>query len=332
MGAMPRLALLLTTLIWGATFPATKAALEQLPPFSFLFIRFLIGLGLGLLFVLAWRRRLYTDRQTIQLSAIAALLMFLGYAFQTIGLRYTSASNSAFITALYVVLVPLFLRRFEPRTWISACLAVIGLWLLINPPLELNASHPLAWIRLINPGDLWTLACAAAFAGHIACLESYTRRSDGQSLFVWQLVFMTVALGPMMWLEVTLEASKAASGLPALPFSSSSLTSPSVIIALLVCGLLATVAFAVQIWAQRLLPAHRVALIFSLEPAFAAWLAWYFLGEHLDLLAWLGSALILSAVIFGAMRQGERPVPSREVATGVCDATNKVRNAMNKER
>jgi drug/metabolite transporter (DMT)-like permease len=323
---MPRVALLLTTLIWGATFPATKAALEQLPPFSFLFIRFLIGLGLGCLIVLAWRGRVRADRVTLQLSAIASLLMCLGYVFQTIGLRYTSASNSAFITALYVVLVPLFLRRFEARTWVSACLAVVGLWLLVNPPLELNATHPFAWIGLINPGDLWTLACAAAFAGHIACLESYTRRSDGQSLFVWQLVMVTVALGPMMWLEVSAEASKAASGLPVLPFTTSSLLAPTVIVALLICGVLATVAFAVQIWAQRLLPAHRVALIFSLEPAFAAWLAWYFLGEHLDLMAWFGSALILSAVIFGAIRPSERslPVTSEPVAATHSDSVRPV--------
>lgn len=300
---MPRLALLLTTLIWGATFPATKAALEQLPPFAFLFIRFLLGLALALLFVLVWRGGLRADRLTLKLSAIASLLMFLGYAFQTIGLKYTSASNSAFITALYVVLVPLFLRRFEARTWISACLAVVGLWLLVHPPIELSAAHPFAWIGLINPGDLWTLACAAAFAGHIACLESYTQRSDGPSLFLWQLVFVTVTLGPAMWLEASLGATS-------LPFALASLTTLTVIVALVVCGVLATVAFAVQIWAQRLLPAHRVALIFSLEPAFAAWLAWYFLDEHLDLMAWIGSALILIAVIFGAIRPGERTVPA----------------------
>jgi drug/metabolite transporter (DMT)-like permease len=296
---MPRLALLLSTFVWGATFPATKAALEQLTPFAFLFVRFLIGLLVGVGIALLWQGRLRGDRTTLRLSAIASVFMFLGYALQTVGLRYTSASNSAFITALYVVLVPLILRRFETRTWISASLAMLGLWLLVDP--TIMPSPEVIW------GDLLTLASAFAFAAHIACLESYTRRSDAVSLFVWQLVLVTAAMVPAWWLETWLQASAVTAW---------SVT-PTLMMGLLVTGVLATGAFAVQIWAQRLLPAHRVALIFSLEPAVAAWLSWYFLGERLDATAWLGSALILTAVVLGAARPGvfdrrkeEEPVPT----------------------
>ena len=63
---------------------------------------------------------------------------------------------------------------------------------------------------------------------------------------------------------------------------------------------LATLAFAVQIWAQRLVPAQQVALLFASEPVYAAWLSWYFLGETLDVQGWIGSALILLAVVIGA--------------------------------
>jgi drug/metabolite transporter (DMT)-like permease len=278
---MPRLALLLSTLIWGATFPATKAVLEQVPPFSFLFVRFLIGLGVAWMVfrLLGWRLR--SDRATLRMSAIATVFLFVGYATQTVGLRYTTASNSAFITALYVVLVPVFMRRFEPRTWLAAGLATAGLWLLVNPTVALNR------------GDLLSLACAAGFAAHIVCLESYARQGDGRSFFFWQLVLVTGLMSPAM----AIEAPDAASFAPTVVL----------VVALVVTGGFATGAFAVQVWAQQRLPAQQVALIFSLEPAYAAWLAWYFLGERLDSEGWLGSALILIAVLIGAAWPVRRP-------------------------
>ncbi len=271
---MPQLALLVSTLIWGATFPATKAVLDQIPPFSFLFLRFLLGMLLTVGVFLMLRNRFRLDRALLRRSAIATVFLFLGYALQTVGLQYTTASNSAFITALYVVLVPLFLRRFQTHTWVSAGLAVVGLWFLLDPAVS------------INLGDLLTVGCAAAFAGHISCLESYTRQGNSFAFFVWQLIFVTAALVPAMLIES--------------PASASFAPSEILFLALTVTGVLATGAFAAQIWAQRLLPAQKVALIFSLEPAFAAWLAWYFLGEHLTQSGWLGSGLILAAVVFGS--------------------------------
>jgi drug/metabolite transporter (DMT)-like permease len=288
---MPRLALLLSTVIWGATFPATKAVLGQLPPLGFLFVRFVLGTVIGVGIVLLWQRRLDVDRTTFRLSFGLGVVMFLGYALQTVGLGSTSASNSAFITALYVVLVPLLLRRFDLRSLGPAALAMAGLWLLVNPSFRATADPPLG----VNVGDVLTFACAAAFAAHIALLEGYVQRADARSLFAWQLVFVTAALGPAAWLEswfVSAPLKSAAAWSP----------TPALVMGLLVNGVLATGAFAVQMWAQRLLPAQRVALIYSLEPVFAAWLSWWFLGEHLDMMAWIGSGLILSAVLLGTLR------------------------------
>ena len=272
---MPQLALLLTTFIWGATFPATKAVLEQIPPLSFLFVRFLVGAALALAVVLILKIRLRMDRVTLRMSVIATIWLFFGYVLQTEGLRYTTASNSAFITALYVIFVPLFLKRFEVRIWMSAGLALSGLWLLVDPRVSLNV------------GDLMNLACAAAFAAHIICMESYTRKGDAVSLFVWQMVFIT----GVMLVAMILESPERIAFTP----------TPMLLMALTVTGVCATGAFAVQLWAQKIVPAQRVALIFSLEPAYAAWLAWYFLGEHLDPQGWIGSALILTAVLLGSM-------------------------------
>lgn len=272
---MPQLALLLTTFIWGATFPATKAVLEQIPPLSFLFLRFLIGTLCSFAMLALMRKALRWDRITLTRSAIATVWLFLGYVLQTVGLQYTSASNSAFVTALYVVFVPLLLGRFQPRIWLSAALALIGLWCLINPTV------------VATLGDLLTLGCALAFAAHIVCLESYSREGDPSSFFVWQMMLMSCILFPTMWLESPQEGAFAPTALLAM--------------GLTITGVCATGAFAVQVWAQRLVPAQRVALIFSLEPAYAAWLAWYFLGEQMNARGLLGSAIILVAVVIGAI-------------------------------
>ncbi|MDZ4854321.1 MAG: DMT family transporter [Nitrospirota bacterium] len=275
---MPRLALLLTTFIWGATFPATKAVLEQIPPLSFLFLRFLLGallVGGGFLF---WRLRLRREPAVLRASAIATCWLFLGYVLQTVGIHYTTSSNSAFITALYVVIVPLILRRFDRRVWLATGIATVGLWLLMKP----GGSG--------NLGDLLTLGCAVAFAAHIACLERFTREVDAPSLFAWQMMAMVALLLPTLLIEQA----------PAQAFAPTAL----LLVALGVTGGLATGAFAIQIWVQRILPAQQVALIFASEPAYAAGLSWYFLGETLDMQGWIGSGLILLAVLVGAVGGG----------------------------
>ncbi len=286
---MPRLALILTTLIWGATFPATKAALAQISPFSFMCLRFLLGTILAVGVYLAAGGRLRVDRDLLRMSGIATIFLFLGYVTQTIGLQTTTASNSAFITVLYVIFVPIFLRRFQGRTWFSAALALSGLWFLVTPSLEMNV------------GDLWTLACAAAFAAHIACMEAYSRRGEPALFFLWQMMLVTLLLGPAMLIEGPTAAQIAPTGI--------------LLVGLGVTGGLATGAFAVQVWAQRVLPAQQVALIFSLEPAFAAWLSWYFLGEQMSAQGWIGSGLILAAVILGSTAPAPATVPAHSPIT-----------------
>ncbi|MCP9452281.1 MAG: DMT family transporter [Nitrospira sp.] len=272
---MPRLMLLVTTVIWGATFPATKAALEQIPPLSFLCLRFFLGtLVVGLSLVVA-NRVIERGRPLLVASAVATAFLFLGYVLQTVGLYYTSASNSAFLTALYVIFVPLFLRRWGGRTLLATAGAVAGLWLLVKPSMEMNV------------GDLLTIACAAAFAGHIICLERFTRCYDAWSLLAWQLIAVTLLFVPLAsWEQVPEGAFE---------------PTPVLLIGLGVTGVLATGAFAVQLWAQRLVPAQQVALVFASEPVYAAWLSWYFLGETLDVQGWIGSALIVASVVIGAL-------------------------------
>ncbi|MDH4186885.1 MAG: DMT family transporter, partial [Nitrospira sp.] len=180
----------------------------------------------------------------------------------------------------YVVIVPLILRRFDRRVWVATGIATAGLWLLVKP----SASG--------NLGDLLTLGCALAFAAHMACLERFTREVDAPSLFAWQMLAMVVLLFPLVLVEQA-------------PASAFALT-PMLLTGLGVTGGLATGAFAVQMWVQRIVPAQQVALIFASEPAYAAWLSWYFLGEVLDLQGWVGSALILTAVLLGSWGSGSQ--------------------------
>ncbi len=284
---MPRLALLLTTLIWGATFPATKAALDQIPPLSFLFLRFLLGAALVWIWFLVARHRLHRSRAVLYASAVATLFLFLGYVLQTVGLHYTSASNSAFITALYVIFVPLMLRRFDARVLSATAIATVGLWLLVKPS------------AIVNVGDLMTLGCAVAFAGHIVCLERFTRTFDAPSLLAWQMTAMTLLFVPITYWEQA----------PASAFVPTAV----LLIGLFITGGLATGAFAVQMWAQQIVPAQQVALVFASEPAYAAWLSWYFLGETLDLQGWVGSGLIFIAVVIGAFGALDAPSPVKTV-------------------
>jgi drug/metabolite transporter (DMT)-like permease len=271
---MPRLALLLTTFIWGATFPATKAALEQMPPLSFLSIRFLLGTLLIAGWFLATGHGFRREAGILSAGVVATVFLFFGYALQTVGLHYTSASNSAFLTALYVVIVPLILRRFDRRVIAATVIATAGLWLLVKPSATMNL------------GDVMTIGCAVAFACHIVCLERYTRLFDAPSLLLWQMIAMSLLFLPLLVWERA----------PAAAFSLSS----TLLIGLTVTGVFATGAFAVQMWAQQLIPAQQIALIFASEPAYAAWLSWYFLGETLDFQGWIGSGLILTAVLIGA--------------------------------
>lgn len=271
---MPQFALLLTTVIWAATFPATKLALEQMLPLSFLFLRFVVSALAMASLLLVLRRPLRWEPAHLRMAGIAGILLFIGYATQTVGLRYTTASNSAFITALYVVLVPLFLRRFNPRLWVALVLAIAGLWFLVRPSAAMGR------------GDLYTVVCAIAFAGHIIALELFSRRSDVESFASWQLIFVTGALLPLAVVEGFRPVAR--------------VFTPMILSTLFVTGALATgVAFFIQVWAQRYVPAQRVALIFALEPALSAWMSWLVLGEHLDAGGWIGSILILGGVLTG---------------------------------
>jgi drug/metabolite transporter (DMT)-like permease len=279
------LALLANALIWGATFTTVKGALDDASPILFVAVRFSLA---ATVLVLIYVRKL--DRRTVLPGIAAGTLLFTGYAFQTVGLRFTSASKSAFITGLTIPMVPLlssFVYRKRPRPveLAGVLCATVGMGFMTLQDIHLQ----------VNPGDGLTVLCAAAFAGHIVALGYFSnwaiRRGFGfEALAVWQiLVAAALGLISFHWLDT-----------PHWHMSS------GLWVALAITGLLATaLAFTVQTWAQRYTTPTRTALIYSLEPVFAWVFSWMLTGELLSRRATVGAVLILAGILLVEMKRSE---------------------------
>lgn len=271
------LALVFITLIWGATFVVVKQALENSSTLLFLALRFsLATLALALIF--RPRPSKFPRSKPLLAGGVAAgVCLFGGYLLQTVGLRYTTPSKSAFITGLSVVLVPvlaaLVQRRMPlPREALGVVVATGGMALLTLPG---QTWH-------IAKGDLLTLGCAVAFAVHILVVGHYSPRLGFQALTLVQIATTAgLSLASFWWAETPLIRWR-----------------PGVVAALLVTGLLATaLAFGVQAWAQQYTTPTRTALIFALEPV-SAWLTSFLLtGELLSRHGTLGAVLILAGIL-----------------------------------
>ena len=264
-------ALVLAALLYGITFPLVHDALEDITPFAYLVGRF----GIALLFVApaAWiAARGLADRALLwRAGVIAGLLLFGGYATQTVGLQYTSPSTSAFITGLYVVLTPVVeavvYRRVPGRAvWAGIVLATIGLYLLTGADVHLGR------------GELLTLACAVLFAGHIVYLGAYARR-------VPPAAFTGVQLGMVAVLSVPAAGAQGIGTITALAVF-------AVVFTGIACS---AIALPLQLWGQRRIPPARAALILLAEPVFAG-VADFITGERLGALRVTGAVVILVGI------------------------------------
>ncbi|MGH9407328.1 MAG: DMT family transporter [Terriglobia bacterium] len=263
--------LVIVTFFWGATFVVVKEALADASPVAFIAARFLVA-G-GLLVLVFGRRRL--SRRALGPSLVLGLLLFAGYVFQTWGQEYTTPSKCAFITAFSVVLVPLILVFVDaPLRWGSAAGALMGLggiYLLVVP----------SGAGGLNRGDVLTLFAATAFAVYIVLLERYSRAHSFVDLAPAQILLVGV-LGGLAW---------------PLGIGWRIHWTGYLAAAVLLTAVFATAfAFAVQNWAQRYVPAAHAALIFALEPVFAALVSVVIIHERLGSRLLIGSALILAGV------------------------------------
>jgi drug/metabolite transporter (DMT)-like permease len=274
------MALVLITFVWGSTFTVVKQSLENASPILFVTMRFWIATLVCIAFMPGHFRKI--NRRTWCHGVVLSLILFGGFVFQTLGLRNTNPSYSAFITSLSVLLVPLlgfllFHHRPRPQTLAGVILATIGLFLLLAHLSRLT----------MGSGDFLTLICAVLFGLHILLLGRFVAVSDYRQLLLLQLA------GTAILSSIAVPLFE----VPVLNLN------PRLVLALAVTGLLAT-AFAlyVQARAQRLTTANHAALIFSLEPFFAALFAFWILGQVLTLREWFGGILVLAGILVSELQ------------------------------
>jgi drug/metabolite transporter (DMT)-like permease len=283
------LALVATTAVWGGTFVVVQESVEQMPVLPFLVWRFALA---ALVLLLGRPRTLGSLPRSARLHGVVlGLLLGTGYVLQTFGLLHTTATASGFITGMFVVFTPLLSwaalgQRLARTVWWGVALATLGLALI-----SLNGLS-------IGLGDLLTLGCAVAFAGHIVALGQWSTPQHAHALTVLQLG--VVAL-------VCLVASPLQGGM-ALP------PNASVWAAVVFLAIAATaLAFLAQTWAQSHLPATRAAIVLTLEPVFAGIFGVTLGGDDLTARTVAGGLCIVAAmyVVELGPRSPELPPGSR---------------------
>jgi drug/metabolite transporter (DMT)-like permease len=277
-------ALIGAALFYGVTFPIVHDALADITPFAYLVGRFGIATLLLLPTTLPALRAHGSERRMLLRAGLTAgVILFGGYATQTIGLQYTSPSTSAFLTGLYVIITPVIesaISRRPPRPPVVAgiVIATFGLYLLTGANLHLGR------------GEVLTLVCAVLFALHIVYIGAYTH-------VLRPLQFATIQIAAVALLSV---APAARQGIG----SSSTLAVVAVVFTGVACS---AVALPLQLWGQQRIPATRAALILLAEPVFAG-IAGYVNGERLGVERLAGAVAILAGIAVSEFWP-RRPVP-----------------------
>ena len=265
--------LLYSAAIWGSTFFLVKSALNHISPLALIAYRFLIAAFLMFIVLKVKKKKLFRDAGK---GLILGIILWVIYFPQTLGLKFTTASNSGFITGLFILFVPivgwlLFKRIPELNKIFSVVLALAGLWVLTGGP------------EKINYGDTLTLITAVAYAFHILYVGKYmTSGADPYILTFQQFLFVGV---------FSLAGSLFSGG----GFAWSSDSVWWIIVFLAVFPTMS--AFLIQMVSQRFTSPLRVAIIFSMEPVFAAVFAWTIGGEQFALHRGIGGLIIVAAIL-----------------------------------
>lgn len=272
--------LVFVTLIWGSTFLVVQDSIKLTKPFTFLAIRF--GIGAVVLALIFFKRFRRITRAEIISGSIIGLFLYAGYALQTTGLQYTTTSMAGFITGLYVPLVPLLsilILRQRPAlgATLGILLSFLGLLLLsINKNMHFN----------FGIGEWLILACALANALHIISVSKFAPKADAINLAIVQIA-ITALLSAV-----------------AMPIAREPLVMPPLAVwgSALFLGVAAT-AFALVVMnrVQQFVSSVRATLIYALEPVWTAFFG-YLAGERLGMVAWIGCACILLAMVVGSLR------------------------------
>jgi drug/metabolite transporter (DMT)-like permease len=287
--ALPLLALVVVTAIWGYTFVPVQEAVAVYPLFAFLAVRFAISTAT--LAPFAWTPLKTLPRAGWAAGLGAGTLLAAAYGLQTAGLELTTVSSTGFITGLYVVFTPLlalaaFHTPVPAPVWVGVVLSVAGLLLLSGAPGG-------SWL-----GNGLVLANAVAQSLQIVAMERFAPRYDARALTFLQ---MTVAF-------VSFATIAVAAGQVELPADAKTWY------ALVVTGVFAgALGYLVATWVQSRTTAARAALVFTLEAPFAALFGVLLLSERLGWVGWAGCVVMLAGIVLAepaAARVLRRLVPA----------------------
>jgi drug/metabolite transporter (DMT)-like permease len=266
--------LLSLTVIWGSTFVLTKFILADASPFVYVALRFFSA---SILFAVFFFRRLRTiSMDGVAKGLVLGVLLFIGFMLQTIGLKYTTASKSAFITGLMVVFTPIFQLMIEQKApkignIVGVVLVAIGLYFMTSP----TGSE-------FNIGDALTLICAVLFSIYTVYLGIYGKDHDPAHLTMVQFASTAVL---------------AALAIPFLETAHLNLTSRFLLNIAYLAVMPTVVALYVMAKYQKYTTPTRSAIIYSMEPPLAAIFAFFIIGEQIGLIGVVGGMLILTGLI-----------------------------------
>ena len=272
--------LVLTAFIWGTGFVVMKNTLDSVPPGALIAIRYFIAAGLT---AFLFRKHLVNlTRADVGRGAIVGAILAGAYIVQTIGLSMTTAGKNAFLTTVYVLLVPfgcffIFRERLRKANFIAAAMMLAGIGCL---SLDGESGG-------LNMGDLWTLCAGVLFAAHIMAVERCQKKTDTYALIVLQFAFSAVfSLAYMLVFE---------RGMPIR------LNTGAVGGLLYLAVFSTTGAMSLQNIGQSMAPASHAAILLSLESVFGALASWLVLGEVLTSTMLLGFAIIFGALVVNSL-------------------------------
>lgn len=276
----PEWALMLITVFWGGTFLIVQLALEASEPFFFVGLRFACAaLAIGLC---SWRVLKGVTRQELKAGGLIGVCIFLGYSLQTVGLQTIPSSKSAFITALYVPLVPLlqwlFLKRRPTHmNLLGIVLAFAGLALLAGPDGIAGSA--------IGKGELYTALGALAIAAEIILISRYAGKLNLLRVTIIQLIVTSIIAFAV--------SGGVGESVPEFSWYLAGIV--------LLMGLASAVIQTTMNWAQKHVSATRATLIYAGEPVWGGVIGRLY-GERLPALAFVGAALIVLGVIVSEVR------------------------------
>lgn len=268
--------------IWGATFFLVKGALTDIDPVTLVAYRFLLAGTILFVYLVIKRRPVF---EGFGRALFLSFILWVEYISQTVGLRFTTASNSGFITGLFVAFIPIFLRFIFNHTptlfeWFASIVALAGLWVLTGG------------LQQVNIGDLLTLAAAVTYALHVLYSDKYMKGGVDPIMISCQQ-FLLVGL---MSLATALILN--------LPLGVRTLSAGGVVLFLALFPTLS--AFVIQMFAQRMTSPVKVSMIFAFEPVFAALFAWTLGGETFTRNSIFGGLLIFAALILAGLRSKQQ--------------------------